>query len=235
MLAPMGVRRTSVGILARQVAILAKRVEREVIPRLLAAVRIVAICHDTAFKHGTTLGPLRARPRDAISTCRRAVGTGPPTAAVGPSAATATCCYLREDAWSPCRVTGGHDPPSSPPVTRPGSGSPSAPRFPHATAAPQPGRRGEPFSPVPASGGKGPLIPLRSRPPRNRREAQKDHHAERIRVPLLRAPLPPESAREGRVESLRSRWSRSRRTCSWRSSSVVPPQTPCNWCVARAY
>lgn len=84
----------------------------------------------------------------------------PPTAAVGPSAATATCCYLREDASSPCRVTGGHDPPSSPPVTRPGSGSPSAPRFPHATVAPQPAAAENPLRPCLPRAGRVPSFPF---------------------------------------------------------------------------
>ncbi|MDX6341681.1 MAG: hypothetical protein QOH87_1819, partial [Trebonia sp.] len=70
-------------------------------------------------------------------------------------------------------------------------------------------------------------------------EAREKCHTERMRAPLPRAPFPPGSARDGRLGSLRSRWSRSRsrsrRACTCRSSSVVPPQTPCSWCVARAY
>jgi hypothetical protein len=78
-------------------------------------------------------------------------------------------------------------------------------------------------------------FPRRPRPPHGRRGSLRESQTERMRLPLSRAPFPPGSARAGRLRFLRSRCSRSRRTCSWRSSSLVPPHTPCSWWVARAY
>jgi hypothetical protein len=138
------------------------------------------------------------------------------------------------------RVTGGGGPPPSPPVTRPGSGPLPLP-VPRATVAPpsQPPRQNP--SVVRACCQAGRVLSLPGgrvlRAPAG--ETREKRHTERMRPPRPRAPFPPDSAREGRLGSLRSRWSRSRsrslRTCNWRSSSVVPPQTPCTWCVARAY
>jgi hypothetical protein len=53
-------------------------------------------------------------------------------------------------------------------------------------------------------------------------------------IPADQAPNHAEWTRP-RPGLVRARRSRSRRRCSWRSSSVVPPHTPCIWCVASAY
>jgi hypothetical protein len=119
-----------------------------------------------------------------------------------------------------------------------GQRSPSAPG-PRATVAPpsQPPRQNPSVVRACCQAGRVLSLPGRRvlRAPAG--ETREKRHTERMRPPRPRAPFKPDSAREGRLGSLRSRWSRSRslRTCNWRSSSVVPPQTPCTWCVARAY
>ena len=203
----------------------------------MAAVRLVAICHDTtghpcSVARRPDIGAHADGPKAPVPQPPPSARLLPPPLALVP----------RGTSCPPRRVTGGGGPPPSPPVTCPGSGPRPLPG-PRATVAPpsQPPLRNP--SVVGACcqagrvlsfpGGRVLLAPAG--------ETREKRHTERMRPPRPRAPFPPGSARDGRLGSLRSRWSRSRsrsrsrRTCSWRSSSVVPPQTPCTWCVARAY
>lgn len=104
-----------------------------------------------------------------MATCRRAEGAGPPTAAVGPSAATATGSYLAGDVTSPAPGHRRRRPPAVTPGDPAGQRSPSAPRSPCDGGSPKPAAAAEPLraSRLPR-GGKGSFIPRRTRPPRVR-------------------------------------------------------------------
>ena len=129
----------------------------------MTAVRHVAICHDAAG----------ASPRRCDAAARRNdhVPTGQRRRSPNRRRRPVRChrhwLLSRGTSRPPCRVTGGDGPPPSPPVTRPGSGSPSAPRSP-ATVAPQPAAAEEPFRARACREAGRVLHPPRPRPPRVR-------------------------------------------------------------------
>ena len=162
-----------------------------------------------------------------------------------PAAATATGCYLCPGVPSP-----GHRWQRPPAVT---TGDPAGQRSPRSAprSLPCDGGSPSPLSPVERSRARASrarersLAPRRPRPPRGRRGSLRE--SQRMKSGVIRngcgCPWPAPRSRPARpapgaCASLRSRAARAPvrgATCSWRSSSLVPPQTPCSWCVARAY